>query len=93
MTTSATDGFEDSNVGTASAFAQAIMGEAGLENIVVTDHGDGSLTIRNGSSPYIDGAEVTLAKDQTPRSRTPTPAFLLWAALGLRASNIYGYSW
>ena len=60
VTTSATDGFMNTNIGTATAFAQAIEEKAGLENVSVTDHADGSLTIRQKTNPFIDGAEVTL---------------------------------
>ena len=60
VTTSATDGFMDSNIGTATAFAQAIEEKAGLENVTVIDHADGSLTIRQKTNPFIDGAEVAL---------------------------------
>ena len=63
VTRAANDGFAQSNIGTATAYRQAIQATAGLENVLVTDHGDGSLTIRNGASPQIDGEEVTLAED------------------------------
>ena len=58
VTLSTTDGFAETNVGTASAMAQAIQNTAGLENIVVTDHADGSLTIKQLDSPFIEGVEV-----------------------------------
>ncbi len=60
VTTSGSDGFMDSNIGTATAFAQAIEDTAGLENVTVIDHADGSLTIRQKTNPFIDGAEVSL---------------------------------
>ena len=63
VTRAANDGFAQSNIGTATAFRQAILAEAGLENIEVTDHADGSLTITNGSSPQVDGEEITLAEN------------------------------
>ena len=59
VTLSATDGFAETNAGTASAMAQAIKNTAGLENIVVTDHADGSLTIKQLDAPYIEALEVT----------------------------------
>lgn len=58
LTRAAADGFAQSNVGTASAIKQAIEGTAGLENIVITDHADGSLTIKQTDSPFIEGVEV-----------------------------------
>ena len=61
VTRAASDGFEQSNIGTATAFRQALLGTAGLENLVVTDYGDGSLKITNGTSPYVDGLEISHA--------------------------------
>jgi flagellin len=58
LTRAAADGFAQSNVGTASAIKQAIELTAGLENIVITDHADGSLTIKQTDSPFIEGVEV-----------------------------------
>ena len=63
VTRAANDGFAQSNIGTATAFRQGIQAKAGLENVLVTDHGDGSLTITNGISPQVDGEEITLAQD------------------------------
>jgi flagellin len=60
VTRAASDGFEQSNIGNAAAMKQAIEAEAGLENVIVTDHADGSLTIKQKDAPYIDGLEVTL---------------------------------
>ena len=57
-TSAASDGFEDSLVGTASKFAQAVHTTAGLENVLVTDHNDGSVTITQKTTPLIDGAEI-----------------------------------
>ena len=57
-TSTASDGFEDSLVGTASKFAQAVHTTAGLENVLVTDHNDGSVTITQKTTPLIDGAEI-----------------------------------
>ena len=54
------DGFEQSNIGNAAAMKQAIEAKAGLENVIVTDHADGSLTIKQKDAPYIDGLEATL---------------------------------
>ena len=59
VTLSTTDGFAETNAGTASAMAQAIQNTAGLENIVVTDHADGSLTIKQLDAPFIEALEVT----------------------------------
>ena len=61
VTRATSDGFEQSNIGTATAFRQALLGTAGLENLVVTDYGDGSLKISNGTSPYVDGLEISHA--------------------------------
>ena len=52
----------DSNIGTATALPSAIEEKAGLENVTVTDHADGSLTIRQKTNPFIDGAEVATNK-------------------------------
>ena len=57
-TAAASDGFAASNVGLATGVKQQIEGTAGLENIVVTDHADGSLTIKQLDSPFIEGVEV-----------------------------------
>jgi len=57
-TAAAADGFAASNVGLATGVKQQIEGTAGLENIVVTDHADGSLTIKQMDSPFIEGVEV-----------------------------------
>ena len=57
-TSTGSDGFEDSLVGTASKFAQAVHTTAGLENVLVTDHNDGSVTITQKTTPLIDGAEI-----------------------------------
>ena len=57
-TSTADDGFEDSLVGTAGKFAQAVHTTAGLENVLVTDHNDGSVTITQKTTPLIDGAEI-----------------------------------
>lgn len=57
-TSTASDGFEDSLVGTAAKFAQAVHTQAGLENVLVTDHNDGSVTITQKTTPLIDGAEI-----------------------------------
>lgn len=67
----ATDGYGDGSskvydkVGFAAAFKAQIEQTAGLENVTVTDHADGSLTISQSSSPFIEGAEVTLTTDPT----------------------------
>ena len=57
-TSTGSDGFEDSLVGTAAKFAQAVHTQAGLENVLVTDHNDGSVTITQKTTPLIDGAEI-----------------------------------
>jgi flagellin len=57
-TAAAGDGFAASNVGLATGMKQQIEALAGLENIVVTDHADGSLTIKQKDSPFIEGVEV-----------------------------------
>lgn len=61
VTRAANDGFAASNIGNATAFKQAIMATAGLEHVIVTDHGDGSLTIANGAAPTVDATEITTA--------------------------------
>ncbi len=59
-TSTASDGFTDDLVGTAAKFAQAVHTTAGLENVVVTDHNDGSVTLRQNNTPAIDGTEIAL---------------------------------
>ena len=58
ITRAAADGFMQTNVGTATAMKQAIENQVGLENIVVTDHADGSLTIKQLEAPFIEALEV-----------------------------------
>jgi flagellin len=53
------------NVGTAAALKAKIELTVGLENIVVKDHGDGSLSFTQLSSPIVEGAEVTLTTNPT----------------------------
>ena len=63
VTRSATDGYSLDAVGNAAALKAAIETEDGLENVIVTDHGDGSLTITQSSVPFVEAAEVTLTTD------------------------------
>ena len=63
-TKSATDGFEDGAIGAAAGLKQAIENQAGLENIIVTDNGDGSLTITQSTVPKLESAEVNLTTDE-----------------------------
>jgi flagellin len=65
VTRSATDGYAMTNVGTAAALKAKIELTVGLENIVVKDHGDGSLSFTQLSSPIVEGAEVTLTTNPT----------------------------
>ncbi|MDA8770757.1 flagellin [Planktomarina temperata] len=58
-TAAASDGFMASNIGAATGLKQQIENTAGLENIVVTDHADGSLTIKQLDAPFIEALEVT----------------------------------
>jgi len=54
------DGFADGIIGAAAGLKQAISGQAGLENIIVTDNGDGSLTFTQSAVPVMEAAEVGL---------------------------------
>ncbi|MDB2323330.1 flagellin [Planktomarina temperata] len=54
------DGFADGIIGAAAGLKQAIEGKAGLENIIVTDNGDGSLTFTQSAMPVMEAAEVGL---------------------------------
>ena len=54
------DGFEDGYVGAAAGLKQAVENQAGLENIIVTDNGDGSLTFTQSAMPVMEAAEVGL---------------------------------
>ena len=56
----ANDGFDDGIIGAAAGLKQAIEGKAGLENIIVTDNGDGSLTFTQSAMPVMEAAEVGL---------------------------------
>ena len=47
-------------IGAAAGLKQAIEGKAGLENIIVTDNGDGSLTFTQSAMPVMEAAEVGL---------------------------------
>ena len=58
-TAAASDGFMASNIGAATGLKQQIENTAGLENIVVTDHADGSLTIKQLDAPFVEALEVT----------------------------------
>ncbi len=66
-TSTANDGFSDDLVGTAAKFTQAVHTTAGLENVVVTDHNDGSVTIRQQTTPLIDGEEIAPTKQADVR--------------------------
>ena len=57
------DGFEDGYVGAAAGLKQAVENQAGLENIIVTDNGDGSLTFTQSSAPVLEAAKVGLTTD------------------------------
>ena len=59
-TKAADDGFADGIIGAAAGLKQAIEGKAGLENIIVTDNGDGSLTFTQSAVPVMEAAEVGL---------------------------------
>ena len=59
----ANDGFEDGYVGAAAGLKQAVENQAGLENIIVTDNGDGSLTFTQSSAPVLEAAKVGLTTD------------------------------
>ena len=59
-TKAANDGFDDGIIGAAAGLKQAIEGKAGLENIIVTDNGDGSLTFTQSAMPVMEAAEVGL---------------------------------
>ena len=50
-TKAASDGFADGIIGAAAGLKQAIENQAGLENIIVTDNGDGSLTFTQSACP------------------------------------------
>jgi flagellin len=63
VTRTATDGYGASAAGTAAAFKAKIEATDALKNVIVTDHGDGSLTLSQASTPFIEGAEVTLTTD------------------------------
>ena len=59
----ANDGFENGYVGAAAGLKQAVENQAGLENIIVTDNGDGSLTFTQSSAPVLEAAKVGLTTD------------------------------
>ena len=54
------DGFADGVIGAAAGLKQAIETKAGLENVIVTDNGDGSLTFTQSTVPVLEAAEVGL---------------------------------
>lgn len=60
VTRTATDGYAMTAVGTAAAMKAKIELTAGMENIVVKDHGDGSLSFKQMSTPVVEGAEAAL---------------------------------
>ena len=60
----ATDGYPATTaIGNAAILAAKIETTAGLENVKVTDHGDGSLTLTQSAQPFIEGLEVTLTTE------------------------------
>ena len=62
---SATDGYGATTAaGNAAYLAAKIKTTAGLENVNVTDHGDGSLTITQSEQPFIEGLEVSLTTQE-----------------------------
>ena len=61
----ANDGFEDGYVGAAAGLKQAIENQAGLENVIVTDNGDGSLTLNQSAVPTLEAPVVGLTTDPT----------------------------
>jgi len=64
-TKAANDGFEDGYVGAAGGLKQAIENQAGLENVIVTDNGDGSLTLTQSTVPVLEAPVVGLTTDPT----------------------------
>ena len=58
------DGFADGIIGAAAGLKQAIENKAGLENIIVTDNGDGSLTFTQSAVPVMEAAEVGLTSPE-----------------------------
>ena len=63
-TKAASDGFADGIIGAAAGLKQAIENKAGLENIIVTDNGDGSLTFTQSALPVMEAAEVGLTSPE-----------------------------
>ena len=63
-TKAANDGFADGVIGAAAGLKQAIENKAGLENIIVTDNGDGSLTFTQSAVPVMEAAEVGLTSPE-----------------------------
>jgi flagellin len=63
-TKATSDGFADGIIGAAAGLKQAIEGKAGLENIIVTDNGDGSLTFTQSALPVMEAAEVGLTSPE-----------------------------
>ena len=63
-TKAASDGFSDGVIGAAAGLKQAIENQAGLENIIVTDNGDGSLTFTQSAVPVMEAAEVGLTSPE-----------------------------
>ena len=59
-TKAASDGFDDGVIGAAAGLKQAIENTDGLENVIVTDNGDGSLTFTQSTVPVLEAAEVGL---------------------------------
>ena len=60
-TATANDGFDhDAVAGVAAGFVDQIRSNAALENVVVTDNGDGTITLSQLEVPEIQSPEVTL---------------------------------
>ncbi|MDA9937457.1 flagellin [bacterium] len=56
----ANDGFMDGVVGAAAGLKQKIEATSGLENVIVTDNGDGSLTLTQNTIPIMESPIVGL---------------------------------
>ena len=64
VTRTASDGYGTSVAGHAAAIKAQVDLTAGLENVNVVDHGDGSLTFTQDSSPFIEGLTATLTTSE-----------------------------
>ena len=63
-TQSASDGFDDGILGAAAGLKSTIENTNGLENVIVTDNGDGSLSFAQSTTPFLESAEVNLTTDE-----------------------------